>query len=146
MKQKFIAQIIVSVVCLFLLIFPCCFCSIGLADNDLSYPNSKTLFVGGSGPGNYSRIQDAVDNASSGDTVFVYDDSAPYYESITINVGISLIGEHRNTTSIEGGNHAISIYADGVNVSGFQITNVGDFWSACGFYITSQGNTIYRRY
>ena len=142
MKQKFIAQIIVSVVCLFLLIFPCCFCSIGLADNDLSYPNSKTLFVGGSGPGNYSRIQDAVDNASSGDTVFVYDDSAPYYESITINVGISLIGEHRNTTSIEGGNHAISIYADGVNVSGFQITNVGDFWSACGFYVTSQGNTI----
>ena len=85
------------------------------------------LYVGGSGPGNYSRIQDAVDNASSGDTVFVYDDSSPYYESITINAGISLRGEHRNTTSIEGGNRAISIFTDGVNVSGFRISNVGDF-------------------
>jgi hypothetical protein len=30
------------------------------------------LYVGGSGEGNYSTIQDAVDNASDGDTVFVY--------------------------------------------------------------------------
>jgi hypothetical protein len=29
------------------------------------------FYVGGSGEGNYSTIQDAVDNASDGDTVFV---------------------------------------------------------------------------
>ncbi len=104
--------------------------------------NGQTLYVGGSGPGNYSRIQDAVDNASEGDTVFVYDDSAPYYESIAIHVSIQLIGENRNTTSIEGGNHAVSIYVNGVTVSGFRISNVGDFWNCCGFYVTSQGNNI----
>jgi parallel beta-helix repeat protein len=142
MKQQFIVQAGVFVVCLFLLSSPCCFCIARCSDLPLSCSQPKMLFVGGTGPGNYSRIQDAVNNASTGDTVFVYDDSAPYYESITINVRISLRGEHRNTTSIEGGNHAISIFADGVNVSGFRISNVGDFWSACGFYITSQGNTI----
>jgi parallel beta-helix repeat protein len=102
----------------------------------------QILYVGGSGPGNYSKIQDAVDNASDGDTVFVYDDSAPYYESIVINVSIHLIGENRNTTSIEGGNHAVSIFVNGVTVSGFRISNVGDFWNCCGFYVTSQGNNI----
>jgi hypothetical protein len=34
----------------------------------------KTLYVGGSGEGNYTKIQDAIDNASKGDTVFVYDE------------------------------------------------------------------------
>ena len=34
-------------------------------------------YVGGSGPGNYSKIQDAIENATKGDTVFVFDDSSP---------------------------------------------------------------------
>ncbi|MCK4416367.1 MAG: hypothetical protein KAU84_04365, partial [Thermoplasmatales archaeon] len=33
------------------------------------------LYVGGSGPGNYTKIQDAINAAWYGDTVFVYDDS-----------------------------------------------------------------------
>ena len=36
------------------------------------------LYVGGSGPGNYTKIQDALDNATEGDTVYVY--SNTYYE------------------------------------------------------------------
>lgn len=28
----------------------------------------NTLYVGGFGPGNYTRIQDAIDNSSDGDT------------------------------------------------------------------------------
>jgi hypothetical protein len=35
------------------------------------------LYVGGSGPGNYTKIQDAIDNASNGDTVFVF--NGTYY-------------------------------------------------------------------
>lgn len=104
--------------------------------------DGRILYVGGSGPGNYSKIQDAVNNASTGDTVFVYDDSSPYWENIAINVSIQLIGENRNTTSIEGGHYAISLYADGVSVRGFTIRNVGDFWNCCGFYVTSDDNNI----
>jgi hypothetical protein len=46
----------------------------------------KTLYVGGDGDGNYTRIQDAIDNASDEDTVFVYDDSSPYYENVVVHV------------------------------------------------------------
>ena len=62
----------------------------------------NTFYVGGSGPGNYTKIQDAIDNASDGDTVFVYDDSSPYYENIVINTSISLMGEDKNSTIIDG--------------------------------------------
>ena len=43
------------------------------------------LYVGGDGPGNYTKIQDAIENATSGDTIFVYDDSTPYFETLMIN-------------------------------------------------------------
>ena len=62
--------------------------------------NGSTLYVGGSGPGNFSKIQDAIDNASDGDTVFVY--SGSYYENVLINKSIRLIGENKSNTIIEG--------------------------------------------
>jgi len=46
------------------------------------------LYVGGSGPGNYTKIQDAIDNATSGDTVFVY--NGVYYENVIVNKTINL--------------------------------------------------------
>ncbi|MCD6411333.1 MAG: right-handed parallel beta-helix repeat-containing protein, partial [Thermoplasmata archaeon] len=88
---------------------------------------AKVLYVGGSGPGNYSRIQDAINDANDGDTVFVYDDSSPYHESIVVNKSINLIGENKNTTIIDGSGYwnGIIISADRVNVSGFKIINFG---------------------
>ncbi|HDN50977.1 MAG TPA: hypothetical protein ENG06_04290, partial [Thermoplasmatales archaeon] len=43
----------------------------------------NTWYVGGSGPNNYTKIQDAIDNASDGDTVFVF--NGIYYENVLIN-------------------------------------------------------------
>ena len=65
--------------------------NIGLESNLSLQLFGKTLYVGGSGPGNYSSIQEAIDNASDGDTVFVFDESSPYNESITINTSIKRI-------------------------------------------------------
>jgi len=87
-----------------------------------------TLYVGGSGLGNYSKIQDAIDNANDGDTVFVYDDSSPYYEyEITIDKSIILIGENRNTTIIDGNTsgNVVKINADDVTIRGFTIRRGG---------------------
>lgn len=53
--------------------------------------NGKTLYVGGSGEGNYSFIQDAIDDASDGDTIIVY--PGTYNGSIEINKTLSLIGK-----------------------------------------------------
>jgi len=81
------------------------------------------LYVGGSGPGNYSRIQDAIDNASDGDTVFVY--SGMYCENINIPLTLCLIGENNTNTIIEGNETdvAVNITADYVNITGFCIQN-----------------------
>ena len=51
------------------------------------------MYVGGSGPNNYTTIQSAIDDAVDGDTVFVYDDSSPYREHLLIETSINLLGE-----------------------------------------------------
>jgi parallel beta-helix repeat protein len=89
----------------------------------LSY-EGKTLYVGGSGPGNYTRIRDAVDDANDGDTVFVYDDSSPYLTGASINKSIDVIGEDKNTTIIgrPGGGTCLKIRdTNYVNISGFTL-------------------------
>jgi pectin methylesterase-like acyl-CoA thioesterase len=48
---------------------------------------SQTLYVGGTGPNNYTKIQDAIDNASNQDTIFVY--NGIYQEHIIINKEIN---------------------------------------------------------
>ena len=56
--------------------------------NGISYCGSgqgDIFYVGGGGPGNFTRIQDAIDNASNGDTVFVFDESSPYYEHVIVD-------------------------------------------------------------
>jgi len=89
--------------------------------------DGNTLYVGGSGPNNYTTIQSAVNDAVDGDTVYVYDDSSPYYENIVVNKSINLFGEDRNTTVIHGvrGTTVVEIIADGVNVTGFTIEGEG---------------------
>jgi parallel beta-helix repeat protein len=104
----------------------------------------NTLYVGGLGPGNYTKIQDAIDDASDGDTVFVYDDSSPYNEWLSVKSTINLIGENRNTTIIDTytENCTVNIYADKVNITGFTIRNRKNYSGSPGIYINSNNNTI----
>lgn len=92
--------------------------------------NGSILYVGGSGPGNYSTIQEAVDNASNGDTVFVFADSSPYYENVLVKKSIILKGEDRDTVIIDGGmkGRVISIKASDVTICGFTLQNCGNTW------------------
>jgi|GEM_PF-838341 len=86
-------------------------------------PIGTTLYVGGSGPGNYSNIQDAIDDASDGYAVYVY--SGTYYENIVIDKSINLTGENVKTTIIYGNGigDVIKVTDDKVNISGFTIRN-----------------------
>jgi parallel beta-helix repeat protein len=97
---------------------------------DMEKPSLPTssghwLYVGGSGPGNYTKIQDAIDNASDGDIVFVFNESSPYYETLKIEKSIDLIGEDAYSTVINGErkNIVINVLADGVVLEGFTICN-----------------------
>ena len=109
----------------------------------------NTLYVGGSGPDNYTKIQDAIDDASDGDTVFVYDDSSPYYETLVIEKSIYLIGEAKETTFIDANEQenadVILIKSDEVTIQGFTIQNAeGGYWPDYdnGIEIWSNNNTI----
>jgi len=85
-----------------------------------SVSNGNTLYVGGIGVGNYTTIQSAVDNASDGDTVFVY--NGTYHEdNVHIRYkSINLVGEDKNTTIIA--NTFILIYSSrNVIIHGFTI-------------------------
>jgi parallel beta-helix repeat protein len=102
----------------------------------------QTLYVGGAGEGNFSKIQDAIDNASSGDTVFVYENT--YYENIVIDVSINLIGEDKENTMLNENNNdiTITITADWVNLSGFTIKNNGNNEDDAGIKIHSNYTNI----
>jgi len=49
----------------------------------LSDESAKTIYVNDDGTVAFISIQDAIDNASDGDTIFVY--NGTYYEHITID-------------------------------------------------------------
>ena len=103
------------------------------------------LYVGGSGPGNYSRIQYAVDNASNDDTVFVFGDSSPYFEQIKVNKSINLVGEDKNTTIIDGNRtngDTITVNADNVSIAGFTIQHSGKQKEDSGIKVHSNYNTV----
>jgi pectin methylesterase-like acyl-CoA thioesterase len=128
-------------------------CSIALACNsslDLFTinANGNTLYVGGSGPGNYTAIQDAIDDATEGDTVYVF--SGTYKENIELDKRLSLIGEDKTTTIIDGNQEGctINLASENTSVENFTIIGGGfdndDFvnFFRAGIRITCSHNTI----
>ncbi len=102
---------------------------------------ATTLFVGGSGPGNYTTISGAIYSASAGGTVYVY--NGTYFERVKIKKSITLLGENWDGTIIDGqeSGDVIDIIADWVNVSGFTVTNCSTY---AGVRIYGVGNVVVR--
>ncbi|MCK4456113.1 MAG: right-handed parallel beta-helix repeat-containing protein [Thermoplasmata archaeon] len=86
---------------------------------------ATVLYVGGVGIGNYTTIQEAIDDSNSGDTVYVF--NGTYSERIWVSRQITLIGEDKNTTLIDGGESGtvVRITPDWVNITGFTVRNGG---------------------
>jgi parallel beta-helix repeat protein len=93
-------------------------------------------------PDDYPTIQEAIDNANNGDTIYVR--NGIYHENVVIDKSINLIGEYEKNTFIDGNkvSYGVKILADWVNVSGFHIKNC-----TSGFYLTNSSfNTIQNVY
>jgi parallel beta-helix repeat protein len=94
--------------------------------DDLTNPTID-FYVDDDGGADFENIQDAINQSSDGYTIFVY--NGTYYENIRINKKITLIGENKNSTIIDGsrrnGYDVILVLADFVIISSFTIQNSG---------------------
>ena len=85
-------------------------------------------------PDDYSSIQEAVNAANLGDTIFV--ENGTYYENVVVNKTLWLTGEDKETTFIDGNRTGtvVKIEGDNVAVRGFTIQNGDTGISAIGNY------------
>jgi parallel beta-helix repeat protein len=84
------------------------------------------ISVDDDGDEDYTKIQDAIDNASSGDTILVF--SGTYKETLTIDKQLYLMGTEENEEGLpiidaEGYEYAVSIDADSCLFQGFKVIN-----------------------
>ena len=71
-----------------------------------------------------NSIQNMIDNADDGDTIYI--SSGIYYEHIVVDKQLSIIGEGSDTTIVDGmglDEHIFNIVSDNVDISGFTIMN-----------------------
>jgi len=79
-------------------------------------------------PDDYEKIQWAIDNASDGDTIFVK--AGTYYENLLVNKALSIVGENKHNTIIDGrgSRTVVWVLVDNVKVSGFTIKKSQSIW------------------
>ncbi|PVX26218.1 MAG: hypothetical protein CW691_02095 [Candidatus Bathyarchaeum sp.] len=85
-------------------------------------------------PDDFSSIQDAIDFAFEGDTIFVK--SGIYYEKLIVDKSLSLIGENWTTTIIDANQTGtpVTITHNNVGVTGFTICNGSGYDGGVAFW------------
>jgi hypothetical protein len=107
---------------------------------------AKTIVV----PDDYPLIQDAIDGATAGDTIFVK--SGVYYETLEINKSLTLIGEDREHTIIDAHKittNVVEILANDVTLTNFTLGHTGYIFSSgatppSGVYIEAANANVTR--
>jgi peptide/nickel transport system substrate-binding protein len=109
--------------------------------NNLSVSDTSTLITRVGAVHNldqdiwYPTIQEAVDYANTGDHLWVR--NGTYYENVYVNKQLTITGESRETTIIDGGGNATVVYTQSrVSFSGFSIMNGG----YCGIWLTGDSS------
>jgi parallel beta-helix repeat protein len=88
-------------------------------------------------PDSYLTIQEAINKANEYDTIYVK--AGIYYENVLIKKSLSLIGENKTATTIDGNktsNYVIRILANNVRVEGFTVRNSG--YNGISLYYSSK--------
>jgi len=106
----------------------------------------------------YAGIQVAIDAPETLDGHTIYVENGVYYENVVVDKALSLTGENKETTIIDG-NHAgnvVTITASSVNIAGFTIRNsgansnagilIGRLWDMQSFGNNISGNVVMNNY
>src|SRR4030067_183410 len=105
--------------------------------------NATTFTVNASGGGNYSRIQDAINASSNGDTILVK--SGTYFENVKVNKKLTIRGIGNPVVDAGGSGSAITLSANGITLEGFTATGSGYHYydsPEAGIKVTSSNNTL----
>ncbi|MDH5438204.1 MAG: right-handed parallel beta-helix repeat-containing protein [Candidatus Bathyarchaeota archaeon] len=96
-------------------------------------------------PDDYEKIQWAIGNASNGDIIFVR--TGTYNENVFVNKTVSLVGENKYNTIIDGNGTGSVVYitANNVNVTGFTIQNSGAGFPDSGILLSGSDGTHTKR-
>jgi len=120
-------------------------CSVLLVACSVGSACAKTWYVdddGGAGA-NFTRIQNAVNNATAGDTIIVSDGT--YTENIEVDKSLTIQSEKGSDLTIvqaaSSSDHVFEVRADNVNISGFTVMNANGSGIA-GIYLYSDHCTI----
>ncbi len=125
-----------------ILVLVLCFVVVSIPQIGVVQTESKTIVV----PDDYSNIQEAVDQASQGDTVFVRN-GFYYNQTVTIDKALSLIGEDKTNTRIIGdwslNGTVVLVRHDGVVVQNLTLNNVdGAGVSGRGVHLLNVRNCV----
>ncbi|HEC81567.1 MAG TPA: hypothetical protein ENI42_03975, partial [Thermoplasmatales archaeon] len=114
-----------------------------LLGNHCMAKHENILHVDDDGEAEYSSIQEALKHAQHGDTVFVH--NGTYFENLTVNKPITLLGEDKKTTTIVNNEttQVVHVISDFVNIKGFTITsNVQSTQHIIGVKIASNNTRV----
>ena len=119
----------------YLMMVPILFLSASMATEIRVAPNGT----------DYSNLQAALNNASSGDVIEVQ--SGTYNGSVYVNKRVELrgidTGEGLPVINARGSGSAITLSADGIALEGFNLTNSGHCGCGnAGIYVASNNSTI----
>ena len=121
------------------------FLSIGGCIEQEKINNKYDYYVGSNIKNGYSTIQNAIDNSSNGDSIYIY--NGIYNETIKINKSIKIISENKETIinpkiNNSEQNAIITITSDNCTIDGLMINNSAESNLLYGILIISSNNTI----
>ncbi|MGB9713949.1 MAG: right-handed parallel beta-helix repeat-containing protein, partial [Candidatus Bathyarchaeales archaeon] len=125
------------------LLIALCLVPLTLESYKISVKASPTTWVvDDDGPANFTSIQEAINAANPGDTIFVH--NGTYYENLIINKSITLVGENRDYTIINGSkiDSVVLIKASNVTVKCFTITMGWGVYYGSGIQVESVSGTV----